>query len=173
RKGARAKINPPLRPRQEVERLWDLLRMSRVDFITTAHVGWSRARKDVASIFSAKSGVPGLELFLPLMFDEAVRRRGLPTSQLVRMMSENPARRLGLWPRKGGLLIGADADLVAFDAERRWRVDEGRLVTPCGWSPYHGRGGGGAGEAVLIRGREGFAPGRGVAAARPGRWGRA
>src|SRR5262249_60718222 len=158
RKGARAKINPPLRPRQEVERLWDLLRMSRVDFITTAHVGWSRARKDVASIFSAKSGVPGLELFLPLMFDEAVRRRGLPTSQLVRMLCENPARRLGLWPRKGGLLIGADADLVAFDAERRWRGDEGRVGTPRGWGPVHRRGGGGGLGGVLVRGGTVFAP---------------
>jgi len=95
-----------------------------------------------------------------------VRRRGLPTSQLVRMMSENPARRLGLWPRKGGLRIGADADLVVFDAERSWRVDEARLVTPCGWSPYQGRQVVGAVETVLVRGREVFA--RGEVVGRPG-----
>src|SRR5262249_26831843 len=78
RQGARAKINPPLRPRQEVERLWDLLRTGRIDFITTDHVGWSRDHKDVGSIFAATSGVPSLELFLPLLFHEAVHRRGLP-----------------------------------------------------------------------------------------------
>ena len=164
--GARAKINPPLRSAQEVEQLWDLLRMGRIDFITTDHVGWSRDRKAAGSIFDARSGVPGLELFLPLLFDEAVRRRRLPTSLLVRMLCENPARRLGLWPRKGGLCIGADADLVVFDAERPWRVDEARLVTPCGWSPYHGRQVVGAVETVLVRGREVFA--RGEVVGRPG-----
>ncbi|HKF15764.1 MAG TPA: dihydroorotase family protein [Candidatus Dormibacteraeota bacterium] len=166
RQGARAKINPPLRPRHEVERLWDLLRTGRVDFITTDHVGWSRDRKDAGSIFAAKSGVPSLELFLPLLFHEAVHRRGLPASMVVRMLCENPARRLGLWPQKGSLSIGADADLVVFDAERRWRVDEARLVTPCGWSPYHGREVVGAVETVLIRGRAVFA--RGEVVGRPG-----
>src|SRR5215471_9010226 len=171
--GARAKINPPLRSHREVERLWDLLRRGRIDFITTDHVGWSRERKDAASIFAAKSGVPGLELFLPLMFTEAVRRRGLPTDLLVRMLCENPARRVGLWPRKGGLTIGADADLVLFDPERSWRVDEARLVTPCGWSPYSGRQVVGAVETVLARGREVFARGEVVGRPGPGCWVRA
>ena len=173
RQGARAKINPPLRPRQEVERLWDLLRMGRIDFITTDHVGWSSDHKDASSIFAAKAGVPSLELFLPLLFHEAVHRRGLPASMVVRMLCENPARRLGLWPRKGGLWIGADADLVVFDAERRWRVDEGRLVTPCGWSPYNGREAVGAVETVLIRGREVFARGEVVGRPGQGSWVRA
>ena len=173
RQGARAKINPPLRPRQEVERLWDLLRMGRIDFITTDHVGWGRDHKDASSIFAAKSGVPGLELFLPLLFDEAVHRRGLPASLVVRMLCENPARRLGLWPRKGGFTVGADADLVVFDAKRRWRVDEARLVTPCGWSPYHGREVVGAVETVLIRGREVFARGEVVGRPGQGSWVRA
>ena len=80
-----------------------------------------------------------MELFLPLFFHEAVIRRKLSIGRVTELLSENPARRLQLWPQKGSLTIGADADIVIFDPDRRWRVDEARLVTPAGWSPYHGR----------------------------------
>jgi allantoinase len=157
RQGARAKINPPLRSRAQVERLWDLIAAGRVAYVTTDHVGWTRERKETRSIFEAKSGVPALEVFLPLFFDQAVGRRGFSVGQVTQLVSENPARRLGLWPQKGGLVIGADADLVLFDPDRRWRIDEARLVTPAGWSPYHGREVTGAIDTVLSRGRKVFA----------------
>jgi allantoinase len=170
RQGARAKINPPLRQRGELEHLWDLLRSGRIDYVTTDHVGWTRDRKDTRSIFAAKSGVPALELFLPLFFHEAVCRRGMPVSRVVRLLSEAPARRLGLWPRKGGIAVGADADLVLFDTERDWRVDESKLVTPAGWSPYHGREVVGAVKTVLVRGQRVFERGEVVGRPGQGRW---
>lgn len=170
RQGARAKINPPLRSRAEVERLWQLLSAGEIAYVTTDHVGWTRERKETRSIFEAKSGVPALELFLPLFFHEAVGRRGFSVGRLTQLLSENPARRLGLWPQKGGLSIGADADLVVFDPERAWRVDEARLHTPAGWSPYHGRDVVGGVETVLVRGRAVFARGEPVGFAGQGRW---
>lgn len=170
RQGARAKINPPLRARAEVERLWRLLAEGEVAYVTTDHVGWTRDRKETRSIFEAKSGVPALELFLPLFFHEAVNRRGFSVGRVAQLLSENPARRLGLWPQKGGLVIGADADLVVFDPERRWRVDEAKLHTPAGWSPYHGRDVVGGIETVLVRGRAVFARGEPVGIAGQGRW---
>jgi allantoinase len=170
RQGARVKINPPLRPRVEVEHLWRLLVAGQISHVTTDHVGWTRDRKETRSIFDAKSGVPALEVFLPLFFDEAVHRRGLPIALVTRMLSENPARRLGLWPQKGGLVIGADADLVVFDPDRRWRVDEARLLTPSGWSPYHGRDVVGGIDLVLVRGRQVFARSELTGSAGQGRW---
>jgi allantoinase len=170
RQGARVKINPPLRPRAEVEHLWRLLVAGQISHVTTDHVGWTRDRKETRSIFDAKSGVPALEVFLPLFFDEAVHRRGLPVGLVTRMLSENPARRLGLWPQKGGLVIGADADLVVFDPDRRWRVDEARLLTPSGWSPYHGRDVMGGIDTVLVRGRQVFAGSELTASPGQGRW---
>ena len=170
RQGARAKINPPLRPHNEVEALWRLLAAGEVAYVTTDHVGWTRDRKQTASVFDAKSGVPGLELFLPLMFHEAVVRRGLSVGRLTQLICENPARRLGLWPQKGGLAVGADADLVIFDAELRWRVDEAALLTPAGWSPYHGRDVVGSVETVIVRGRPVFARGEVVGAPGHGCW---
>ena len=170
RQGARAKINPPLRSRVEVERLWQLLDAGRVSYVTTDHVGWTRQRKETPSIFEAKSGVPAMELFLPLFFNEAVVRRKLSTGRVTELLSENPARRLGLWPQKGSLSVGADADMVIFDPDRHWQVDEARLLTPAGWSPYHGRDVVGAIQRVLVRGREVFARGEVVGAPGQGRW---
>jgi allantoinase len=170
KQGARAKINPPLRSRIEVERLWQLLAAGEVAYVTTDHVGWTRSRKETRSIFDAKSGVPALELFLPLFFHEAVNKRHFSVGRLTQLLSENPARRLGLWPQKGGLTIGADADLVVFDPTRSWRVDEARLLTAAGWSPYHGRDVVGAVQAVFVRGRSVFARGELAAPAGQGRW---
>jgi len=57
----------------------------------------------------------------------------------VRLVSEAPARRFGLWPRKGNLMPGADADVMVLDPELEWEIDPAGLVTPAGWSPYRGR----------------------------------
>jgi allantoinase len=156
RQGGRAKINPPLRSRAEVENLWRLLAAGKVDWVTSDHVGWLRERKETEDIFAAKSGVPALELTLPLLYSEGVVSRGLPLGRLLQVLSENPARRFGLWPRKGAIAVGADADLVLFDPEARWRVDETRLLTHSGWSPYHGRDVTGRVLTTLVRGRRVF-----------------
>jgi dihydroorotase-like cyclic amidohydrolase len=89
---------------------------------------------------------------------------------VTQLLSENPARRLGLWPQKGGITIGGDADIVVFDPDRRWRVDEANLATPAGWSPYHGRDVVGGVETVLVRGREVFRHGEVVGSPGQGRW---
>ncbi len=170
RQGARAKINPPLRTRGDVDRLWKLLAAGKVAYVTTDHVGWTRERKMTRSIFEAKSGVPALEVFLPLFFDAAVVRRSFSVGRLSQLLCENPARRLGLWPQKGGIVIGADADLVLFDPDRPWRIDEARMVTPAGWSPYHGREVTGAIDTVLVRGVEVFRQGEVSGTPGNGRW---
>jgi allantoinase len=170
RQGARVKINPPLRSSSELEALWRLLAAGSVAYVTTDHVGWTRDRKEGVSIFDAKSGVPALEVFLPLMFDSAVVKRGFSVGRLMQLLSENPARRMGLWPQKGGLVVGADADIVILDPQRRWRVDEAALHTPAGWSPYHGREVTSSVETVLVRGRRVFARGEVTGAPGDGRW---
>ena len=165
RLGSRAKINPPLRPRREVEALWRLLSAGAVDWVTSDHVGWAADQKG-GDISTAKSGGPSVELTWSLLHDEAVVRRGLPLGRLVEVLCERPARRFGLWPRKGALAVGADADLVVFDPAARFTVDEAALVSNAGWSAYHGRELVGRVERVLVRGRAVFADGAVVG--RPG-----
>ena len=110
-----------------------------IDQVTSDHVGWARELKDVPDIFAARSGVPGLETTLPLLYSEGVVRRGLPLGTLLHVLSEGPAARYGLAPQKGAIALGADADLVIFAPGERWRIDERELVCHAGWSPYHGR----------------------------------
>jgi allantoinase len=152
RLGGRAKINPPLRPRAQQDALWRLLAAGRVDQVTSDHVGWARELKEVPDIFAARSGVPGLETTLPLLFSEGVVRRGLPLGTLLQVLCSGPAARFGLAPRKGAIALGADADLVILDPEERWRIDEQELVCQAGWSPYHGRDVTGRVKQVLVRG---------------------
>ena len=125
RRGGEAKINPPLRAAP--------LPPAGIDLIASDHVGWPRARKHGEDIFALASGAPGVELIVPLIHD------ALGPRALVRLVCEAPARRFGLWPRKGSLLPGADADLMVLDPALEWEIRAATLVTPAGWSPYEGR----------------------------------
>ena len=125
RRGGEAKINPPLRAAP--------LPPAGIDLIASDHVGWPRERKHGEDIFALASGAPGVELIVPLIHD------ALGPRALVRLLCEAPARRFGLWPRKGSLLPGADADLIVLDPALEWEIRAATLVTPAGWSPYEGR----------------------------------
>ena len=125
RRGGEAKINPPLRAAP--------LPPAGIDLIASDHVGWPRERKHGEDIFALASGAPGVELIVPLIHD------ALGPRALVRLVCEAPARRFGLWPRKGSLLPGADADLIVLDPALEWEIRAATLVTPAGWSPYEGR----------------------------------
>ena len=125
RRGGEAKINPPLRASP--------LPPAGIDLIASDHVGWPRERKHGEDIFALASGAPGVELIVPLIHD------ALGPRALVRLLCEAPARRFGLWPRKGSLLPGADADLIVLDPALEWEIRAATLVTPVGWSPYEGR----------------------------------
>jgi allantoinase len=124
-RGGEAKINPPLREAP--------LSADGLDLISSDHVGWPADRKHGPDIFALASGAPGVELIVPLVHD------ALGPAALVRLVAEQPAKRFGLWPRKGSLAPGADADILVLDPSATWEIDPARLVTDAGWSPYTGR----------------------------------
>jgi allantoinase len=133
-----AKCNPPLRPKEMQEQLWSKLLAGEIDFVTSDHASWPLEVKDRPNIFDNKSGLPGVETLLPLLFDHGVARRGMDIRQLAQLIAAAPARRYGLYPRKGALVVGADADVAILDPARPWTIDASRSQSVAKWSPYDG-----------------------------------
>jgi allantoinase len=136
--GTHAKINPPLRGREDVEALWQALVDGRLEAVTSDHAPWTGASKQREHFFDAPSGAPGVEVLLPLFLD-AARRRELDLAAMLRLVTEGPARCYGLYPRKGRLGLYADADLVCYDPAAEAVVEGQRHQSISGWSPYEGR----------------------------------
>lgn len=135
--GARMKVNPPIRPGQ-IEALWTDVVEGRVAFVSSDHSSWPIDNKFTPSIFDAGAGVPGLETLLPAFYTGAVQRQLDAVNLTVEQLSERPAKFFGLWPQKGVLQPGADAD-IAIIAHESAVWDEANAHDELNWSPFHGR----------------------------------
>ena len=137
RLGGKAKINPPIRSRGEVDALWRHLAAGHVTLVSTDHVSWSENRKSNADMLKNASGVPGLEVLYPLLVKGLLDRR-LDLAWAARLLAANPARLFRIGHRKGALQPGRDADVVVM-AHRPARYDPAasghNFVS---WSPYAG-----------------------------------
>jgi allantoinase len=131
------RVIPPVREPGHAEPLWDALIQGTIDVLSTDHAPHLRDEKHRASIWDCAPGFPGVEISMRLMLTE-VRRGRMTLSQYVRMACEAPARAFGLYPRKGALLPGSDADLVVVDTERRDTISTGRLHSIGRETPFHG-----------------------------------
>jgi len=152
--GGFGKINPPLRPTDAVAELWSLLERDVVDMISSDHAPWPRERKDNRDdIFANASGTPGVETLLPLMYSAGVAAGRFDILQLARLHSETPARTFHLFPRKGHIAAGADADLVIIDPAATWTMHAADLHSAAGWTPYEGLPMLGRVRTTLVRGR--------------------
>lgn len=152
--GALRKFTPPARIRSDAEQeaMWETLRTGGFGHISTDHAPSTLAQKAAGDIWDVHFGLPGLDTTLPLLLDAAATGR-ITYEQLVDLYSESPARRYGLYPRKGNLKVGADADLVVVDPSQRWMIEDHRIVSKAGWTPYSGRQVTGAVKATLLRGQ--------------------
>jgi allantoinase len=163
------KCNPPFRTASEVERMWDAVARGLVAYVSTDHAPWPRERKVYSGdIFAVGAGLTGMQSFAPLMLT-LLEERGLHPTLMASLCAERPARFHGLFPKKGAIRIGADADLCVM--ERGRFVFDARDIRDredARWSPYDGREVRGRVAASYLRGRR-LWDGREVLA-RPG-WG--
>ncbi len=132
--GARAKVNPPVRPHAEREALWRTVLEGGIDMFASDHAPHTPEEKE-ERFEDAPAGVPGVATTFPLLF-RYVRRDVLPLDRFVAMFAENPARLLRA--NKGMIEIGRDADLVVVDPRRIERVTPKRCRYKCGWTPFEG-----------------------------------
>ncbi|MDB5506163.1 MAG: allantoinase [Devosia sp.] len=137
RLGGKAKINPPIRPRAEVEKLWEQVAAGNVTLVSTDHVSWSENRKTDPEMLKNASGVPGLEVMVPL-FVKGALERGVPLTWAARLMSQNPAKHFRLDHRKGALEVGKDADIVVLEPRAKIYDAAASGNNVVGWSPYNG-----------------------------------
>jgi dihydropyrimidinase len=147
-------LQPPLRDPDELDRLWALVEGGAVDTIVTDHCDYTMAQKTAQDDFTrTPGGLPGMETLLPLTYTYGVTEGHLTLSQLVELVSANPARLWGLWPRKGVLLPGSDADIVIYDPEPESVINVESLHSLAGYTPYEGLPVQGRVKATISRGR--------------------
>ena len=161
--GPLAKIGPPLRPADgpDQDALWRGLEQGHISITASDHAPYPQELKQVGwdNIFvdpngaSVPFGSPGVETLVPLMYSEGIVKRGLPIWWLARVMSENPARIFGLYPRKGVIQVGSDADLLILDPGGDRVITSRDHHSNAGYSLFEGWQVQGRPHMTLLRGK--------------------
>ena len=154
--GVFAKCNPPLRSEEERQGMWEMVNNGSIDIIGSDHAPYTKEEKERGSedIFTPPAGFPGLSTRLPLLFT-AVKEGKIKLGRMVELICENPAKIFGLYPKKGTIALGSDADFVIFDPNKKDIISKDKMFTKCrdsalvydGWEVY------GKPEKTIVRGK--------------------
>ena len=153
--GVGGKVNPPLRPQDDVDALWEHLVAGNVDWVVSDHACCKEEKKfgdPHSDVFSAKSGFGGTEYLLPGLAG-AASGHGLPLQKVAELTSWTPAQRFGL-PTKGRIAEGYDADLALVDPSRSWTVDAADSESTQEYTPLQGLEIGATVESTFLRGKQ-------------------
>lgn len=164
--------NPPLRTAADTRSVWDGLRSGDIQCLCSDHAPWTlRQKLDPAlDITTLRPGVADLETLMPMLFSEGVRTGRLSLSRFVEVTSTNAAKLFGLYPRKGTIAVGADADLVVWDPDARRTIQGATMRSQAGYSVYDGREVQGWPIYTISRGEVVLEDGQVTAARGRGRW---
>ncbi len=170
--GAKYTGAPPLRERADVDAMWHGLQAGDIDCVGSDHAPWTLRQKldPGLTVATVRNGVADLETLMPMLFSEGVRKGRLSLGRFVELTSTTPARLFGLYPRKGTIAVGADADLVVWDPDRRRTVDGASMQSKAGYSVYDGWDVQGWPAYTISRGEVVLEEGRIVAGRGRGRW---
>jgi dihydroorotase (multifunctional complex type) len=138
--GAFRKFTPParIRSRADADEMWQRVAHGPITHVSTDHAPATRAQKTEGSIWECHFGLPGIETTLSMLLN-GVDAGHLSLERVVELVAETPARLYGLYPRKGSLQIGADADLALVDLAAARTLDDASVVSRAGWTHYAGR----------------------------------
>ena len=169
RLGPWLRFTPPVNTPEMQEKLWELFDKGIFDTMGTDHCPIVKADKEkgLEDVLEAPCGIPGLETALKLMLT-GVNSGKTTLNRLVACMCENPAKIYGLYPKKGAIQVGTDADLVILDMEKEETLCNEKVISKCGWTPYVGMTVKGGPDTVMVRGQIVFAEGKVIG--KPG-WG--
>ena len=152
---ARYVCAPPLRARKEQDELWKALRRGEIQTVSTDHCAFTLEQKALGREDFRKipGGLPGVETRGELMWSFGVARRRIGAARMCSLLSEDPARLYGLFPRKGILQPGSDADIVVYDPSGGHIIRAEDCVSAAGYTPYEGFAADGGIRQVWLRGR--------------------
>jgi len=157
--GPYRKFTPPARSKQEAEGLWKAIAGGEITHISTDHAPSTCSQKEEGDIWQCHFGLPGVQTTLTMLL-EAVYSGRLNLQRVVQLTAEAPARIYRMWPRKGNLQPGADADMVLIDMNQTRRLSKEMMLSKSGWTPY---------EGVTVRGHPVATYVRGTLVAKEGR----
>lgn len=149
--GALAKIGPPLRTEKDRLALWYAIKKDLIDTIASDHAPKNKRKGD--PFFEAPFGSPQAETMLTITYDEGVRKSRIKLPSLVRLLSENPAKIFGFFPKKGVIKEGSDADVIIFDPDKRHNISQKNQHSKAPYTLYEGRKCKGRPIIVIQRGR--------------------
>ena len=147
-------MSPPLRKKDDINELWLGIAQGDIKTVGSDHCPFRQDQKLLGkkNFTLIPNGIPGVETLLPILFSEGVRKNRISLNRLAQVTSYNPARIFGLYPRKGSMTIGSDADIVIIDPEKRVKLSHETLHSNVDFSPYHGLTVRGYPIATLLRG---------------------
>ena len=153
--GSKYVMSPPLRAKETQDKLWRGLAFNDLQVISTDHCPFCMKEKQLGAGDFSKipNGAPGIETRMSLVYDGGVRQGRISLNRFVELTSTSPAKIFGLFPRKGTIAPGSDADIVIFDPEKKVRLSAKTLHMHVDYNPYEGREVTGATETVISRGR--------------------
>jgi dihydroorotase-like cyclic amidohydrolase len=156
-----AKVNPPIRSKKDCAAVWDAVMSGQIDTVVSDHACCLEELKQ-GGLWPAMPGFGGTSLLYPVLLSEGVRKHRLPIARAVALASTNPARHYGLYPRKGAIAIGSDADLTLCDMEKERTVKPAELHSAQPYSPFDGMKLTGWPVTTLVRGKVVFQKGETV-----------
>jgi len=147
-------MTPPLRGKEDNKALWEALRDKYISVIDTDHCSYTTEQKFLSSnCLDILAGIPGSETLLPLVYSYGVGRGYFNVKNMVNLLSTNPAKIFGLYPEKGSLEVGTDADLVIFDPKKEIIISNSQQHTAAGYTPFDGFKVKGYPTTTILRGR--------------------
>jgi len=161
--GSILKIAPPLRKEEDREELWRGLKDGSIDFICTDHAaGKYPEGKSFPNIWKNYAGIPGTQLAVPMMLHYGYHKERLTLGEIQKLMSENTAKRYGLYPQKGIIKVRSDADFTIVDLDKEWVVEPSKLESKGKYSPLTGKKLKGQIYMTIVRGEVVYKENKGV-----------
>jgi len=147
-------FSPPVRDRARTDLLWEQLGKGLIQSMGSDHGPVDAKLKKIgeSNIWKGQFGIPGAETMVPLMLNAAAQKR-ITLERLTDILAETPAKLYGLYPRKGVIQVGSDADFTLVDMSQSYKLEARHMQTSCGWIPYEGWNVTGRITHTIIRGK--------------------